>query len=86
MHTKSKKSQLLLTLYNSQMRPSHELGGVLDWFMSLRVVYVYPPIELLSLFSGYPRFILNAIDLDNVPEKNWLFLYFAFYHNFDKRL
>lgn len=77
MHTKSKKSQLLPTLYDPQMRPSHELRGAFDWFMGLLVVDVDPPIELLALFARYAGFILNAVYLDNVPEKNWPLLYFA---------
>lgn len=77
MHTKSKKSQLLLTLYNSQMRPSHELGGVLNRFVGLLIVDIDPSIELLALFARYPGFVFYTINLDNVPEKNWPLLYFA---------
>ena len=80
MHTKSKKSQLLLTLYDSQVRPSHELGGILDWLMCPLIVDIGPSIELLALFARYPGFILNAVNLDNAPKKNWLLLYFALIH------
>lgn len=71
------RSQLQLTPTNSLPCSGDKLGGILDWFMGLCIIRVDPSIELLALFARYPGFVFYAVNLDNVPEKNWLFLYFA---------